>query len=159
MSRRTVTLVVIEYGASWPRWLAPTDLGDVAVVAQHYESDAGSLVRQVASRVTRVETAGWTVGSIVLVLSERADPAAQASRTVLARGLMAHLHARAGTKLSISGSSGGSAGRAAGLLVSLLRPDADAARIDLELVLGSGAPPARRADVTPAASSRGTSAG
>ena len=53
MKPRNATLVVIEYGASWPRWLDPSHSGDMAVVAQHYEGEPSSLITQVASRVTR----------------------------------------------------------------------------------------------------------
>ena len=39
MNARPATLVVIEFGASWPRWLNPSgDRGDLAVVAQQYET-------------------------------------------------------------------------------------------------------------------------
>jgi hypothetical protein len=37
MRNRPATLVVIEFGASWPRWMNPAHTGDLAVVAQHYE--------------------------------------------------------------------------------------------------------------------------
>jgi hypothetical protein len=84
-------LVVIEYGASWPRWLEPGHCGDMAVVAQHYEGEPGSLVTQVASRVTRLEAMGWQLDTIVFVASGRRDKHAAAARSVLARGLLARL--------------------------------------------------------------------
>jgi len=67
MKSRKATLVVIEFGASWPRWLDPTHSGDMAVVAQHYEGEPSSLITQVASRVTRLEAKGWQLKAIVLV--------------------------------------------------------------------------------------------
>jgi hypothetical protein len=88
--KRSATLVVIEFGASWPRWLEPSS-GDMAVVAQHYESEPSSLITQVASRVTRVEAMGWRLDSIVFVANNRTDPTATAARSVLARGLLARL--------------------------------------------------------------------
>ncbi len=88
---RAATLVVIEFSASWPRWLKPTRGGDMAVVAQHYEGHPSSLVTQVASRTTRLEAVGWRLDSIVLVSSGRTDPDAVAARSVLSRGLLARL--------------------------------------------------------------------
>jgi hypothetical protein len=88
---RPATLVVIEYGGSWPRWLEPGQPGDTAVVAQHYEGHPSSLLTQVASRLTRLEAMGWCFDAIVLVSNGRADTEACAARSVLARGLMARL--------------------------------------------------------------------
>ena len=51
MKARPATLVVIEFGASWPRWLNPAHTGDLAVVAQHYEGLPTDLVTQVAQPV------------------------------------------------------------------------------------------------------------
>jgi len=95
---RSATLVVIEYGASWPKWLEPSNVGDVAVVAQHYEGEPSSLVTQVASRVTKLEAMGWELETMVLVSNGRTDPAAAAARSILARGLLARLgNARGGS--------------------------------------------------------------
>jgi len=88
---RRATLVVIEFGANWPRWLSPDSQGDMAVVAQHYEGPPGSLVTQVASRIARLESMSWSFDSIVLVANGRTDPQASATRSVLARGLLARL--------------------------------------------------------------------
>jgi hypothetical protein len=90
---RRATLVVIEYGGNWPRWLSP-DRGDMAVVAQHYEGSPGSLVNQVASRLTRLEAVGWRFDEIVLVTNGRTTADASAARCVLARGLVAHMATR-----------------------------------------------------------------
>ena len=91
---RRATLVVIEYGGVWPRWLAPSAraTGDVAVVAQHYEGEPMSLVTQVASRITRLEQRGWKLDTVVLVSNGRSDIDARAARAVLARGLLARMH-------------------------------------------------------------------
>jgi hypothetical protein len=99
---RAAMLVVIEYGASWPRWLAPSQVGDVAVVAQHYEGEPGSLITQVASRVTKLEAMGWHLDFTVLVSNGRVDPAACAARSVLARGLLARLKIGAKSQLVLA---------------------------------------------------------
>jgi len=85
------TLVVIEYGGSWPRWLHPSQSGDMAVVAQHYPGAPSSLVTQVASRVTRLENMGWHLRQMVVVSNGKTDKDLSAARSVLARGLIAHL--------------------------------------------------------------------
>jgi hypothetical protein len=87
---RRATLVIIEYGGSWPRWLSP-ERGNMAVVAQHYEGPPSSLVTQVATRLTKLESMGWRFESIVLVSNGRSDADACASRSILARGLAARL--------------------------------------------------------------------
>lgn len=88
---RKATLVVIEFGASWPRWLHPSQSGDMAVVAQHYPGAPSSLVTQVASRVTRLESMGWQLSQMVFVSNGQTDRDASASRSVLVRGLLARL--------------------------------------------------------------------
>ena len=94
MKARPKTLVVIEFGASWPRWLNPNaDRGDLAVVAQHYAGPPTDLITQVAMRVTRLQARGWQLSSIVLVSNGRADAPTAAARSILARGLLAHLAA------------------------------------------------------------------
>jgi hypothetical protein len=93
---RSATLVVIEFGASWPRWLEPARGGDMAVVAQHYEGEPSSLITQVASRVTRVAAMGWQLDAIVLVCNDRTDSDAVAARSVICRGLLAGLKTRNG---------------------------------------------------------------
>lgn len=90
---RSSTMVVIEFSATWPTWLKPTER-DMAIVAQHYEGRPSSLVTQVASRTTRLEAVGWYMNTLVLVSNGRYDPAALAARSVLARGLLARLRQR-----------------------------------------------------------------
>lgn len=88
---RPATMVVIEFSATWPRWLKPNAGGDMAVVAQHYEGHPSSLVTQVASRTSRLELVGWRLEQIVLVSNGRVDPDAIATRSILARGLLSRL--------------------------------------------------------------------
>ncbi len=92
---RDATLVVIEFGASWPRWLRPSSqlVGDMAVVAQHYEGHPSSLVTQVGSRVARLQGAGWRTARVVFVANSRVDDDARAARSVIGRGLLARLEA------------------------------------------------------------------
>lgn len=96
------TLVVIEFGASWPKWLQPTHGGDLVVVAQHYEGEPRSLVTQVANRLARLETTGWTLGPSILVVNERTDAEAFAARSILARGLLARLTRASGGELVLT---------------------------------------------------------
>lgn len=88
---RPATMVVIEFSAAWPRWLKPTCGGDMAVVAQHYEGKPSSLVTQVASRTSRLETVGWKMAEIIIVCNGRVDPDSVAARSILARGLLSRL--------------------------------------------------------------------
>lgn len=104
MSRpsRPASLVVIEFSASWPRWLKPTQNGDMAVVAQHYEGHPSSLVTQVASRTTRLEAVGWSLGTIILVSNGRSDADSIAARSILARGLLSRLRVRGRGELQLT---------------------------------------------------------
>ena len=102
MKSRNATLVVIEYGASWPRWLDPSHSGDMAVVAQHYEGEPSSLITQVASRVTRLEARGWRLKAAVLVSNGRCEGASVSARSVLARGLLAHLRSAGGGHFALT---------------------------------------------------------
>ncbi len=102
MRNRKATLVVIEFGASWPRWLDPTHGGDMAVVAQHYEGEPSSLIAQVANRVTRLEAQSWQLNAIVLVSNGRCDGGFAAARSILARGLLARLRGVAGAHFALT---------------------------------------------------------
>lgn len=99
---RSATMVVIEFSASWPRWLKPAAGGDMAIVAQHYEGHPSSLVTQVASRTTRLEAVGWSLRDIVLVSNGRADPDSVAARSILARGLLSRLRHVGGGQLTLT---------------------------------------------------------
>lgn len=99
---RPATLVVIEFSASFPKWIQPTQSGDMAVVAQHYEGHPSSLVTQVATRTTRLEAVGWTLNTIVLVSNGRVDAESLGSRSILARGLLSRLRAKGGGSLVLT---------------------------------------------------------
>jgi hypothetical protein len=102
MKSRKATLVVIEFGASWPRWLDPSESGDMAVVAQHYEGAPSSLITQVASRITRLEAKGWQMNAIVFVSNGCCDGDAIAARSILAHGLLSRLRAAGGGHFALS---------------------------------------------------------
>lgn len=102
MRGNNATLVVIEYGASWPRWLDPSRSGDIAVVAQHYEGPPESLVTQVESRVGRLVSMGWQIDDVVLVSNGRTDIEALSARSVLTRHLLYHLRRTGGVRLLLT---------------------------------------------------------
>lgn len=142
MRSRPATLIVIEFGASWPRWLNPAHAGDLAVVAQHYEGLPTDLVTQVASRITRLSHAGWQLDEVILVGNGRCDPDAAAARSVLARGLVGHLKGSGGCQLTLS--VGDSAGRRATheltMLAAALEPVTLASDLSLCVRVGEDAP-------------------
>lgn len=141
MKARPATLVVIEFGASWPRWLNPSgDRGDLAVVAQHYAGPPSDLITQVAMRVTRLSTRGWDLSKMVLVSNGRADAPTAAARSILARGLLAHLAASGGGNfvLSVDAYLGRRAAHNLELLAEALEPSARASRVELKLERASG---------------------
>jgi hypothetical protein len=136
MKARAATLVVIEFGASWPRWLEPSgDRGDLAVVAQHYAGPPTDLITQVAMRVTRLQSRGWQMSAMVLVSNGRADVPTAAARSILARGLLAHLAASNGGSfvLSVDGYLGRRAEHDLRALAAALEPVARANRVELRL--------------------------
>jgi hypothetical protein len=142
MRNRPATLIVIEFGASFPSWLNPAHSGDLAVVAQHYEGLPTDLVAQVASRVTRLAQAGWQLDEVVLVSNGRADQEAHAARSVLARGLIANLKAAGGCLLTLS--VGEALGRRAThdltALAAQLEPTAVASDLVLAVRVGDDPP-------------------
>jgi hypothetical protein len=136
MKARPATLVVIEFGASWPRWLNPSaDHGDLAVVAQHYAGPPTDLITQVAMRVTRLQSRGWQLSSMVLVSNGRADAPTAAARSILARGLLAHLAASGGGSfaLSVDGYLGRRAEHNLTALATALEPMALTSRVALRV--------------------------
>jgi len=136
MKARPATLVVIEFGASWPRWLNPSgQRGDMAVVAQHYSGPPSDLITQVASRVTRLQGRGWKLSSMVLVSNGRADAETAAARSVLARGLLAHLAGSGGGSfaLSVDGYLGRRAEHNLSTLATALEPAARASGVELRV--------------------------
>ena len=142
MRNRPATLVVIEYGASWPRWMNPAHSGDVAVVAQHYEGSPNDLIAQVANRVTRLVQAGWHLDEVVLVVNGRSDHDSSAARSVLARGLMAHVRGAGGCHLTLSVSEalGRRATHGITTLAASLEPMARATDIVLAVRIGEEPP-------------------
>lgn len=141
MKARPATLVVIEFGASWPRWLNPAgDRGDLAVVAQHYSGPPTDLITQVAMRVTRLSSRGWQLSAMVLVSNGRADAHTAAARSILARGLLAHLSASGGGSfvLSVDSYLGARAERNLADLATSLQPAALASRVQLHSEICSG---------------------
>jgi len=148
MKARPATLVVIEFGASWPRWLNPNgDRGDLAVVAQHYAGPPTDLITQVAMRVTRLQARGWQLSSMVLVSNGRADAPTAAARSVLARGLLAHLAASSSSGsfvLSVDAYLGRRAEHNLTALAAALEPVALSSRISLRVESSASA------DSTPA---------
>jgi len=102
MKSRKATLVVIEFGASWPRWLDPSESGDMAVVAQHYAGAPSSLITQVASRITRLEAKGWQMNAIVFVSNGCCDGDSIAARSILAHGLLSRLRSAGGGHFALS---------------------------------------------------------
>src|SRR5688572_87065 len=145
---RSAMLVVIEYGASWPRWLQPSQVGDVAVVAQHYEGEPASLITQVASRVTKLEAMGWRLDYTVLVSNGRVDPAASAARSVLARGLLARLKTGATSQLVLAVDERAGS-RAAHSLTALAAALDGTAGVMLSVRIGDNAPLYGRSPIPP----------
>jgi hypothetical protein len=136
MKARPATLVVIEFGASWPRWLNPTgDRGDLAVVAQHYSGPPTDLITQVAMRVTRLQARGWQLSAMVLVSNGRTDAPTCAARSVLARGLLAHLAGSGGGSfaLSVDGYLGRRAEHNLSALAAALESVALSSRVELRV--------------------------
>jgi hypothetical protein len=142
MRSRPATLVVIEFGASWPRWLNPAHAGDLAVVAQHYEGLPTDLVAQVASRVTRLTQANWQLDEVVLVANGRTDPDAAAARSVLARGMIGHLKGAGGCQLtlSLSEAHGRRATHELTMLAAALEPVAIVSELSLCVRVGETEP-------------------
>jgi hypothetical protein len=140
MKARPATLIVIEFGASWPRWLDPNgERGDLAVVAQHYAGPPTDLITQVAMRVTRLQARGWQLSSMVLVSNGRADAPTGAARSILARGLLAHLAGSGGGSfvLSVDGYLGRRAEHDLTALAAALEPLALASNITLRVETSS----------------------
>ncbi|MDX2053090.1 MAG: hypothetical protein SFV15_11905 [Polyangiaceae bacterium] len=134
------TLVVIEYGGSWPRWLHPSQSGDVAVVAQHYPGAPSSLVAQVANRVTRVENMGWQLGHMIFVSNGKTDRDHQAARSILIRGLVARLREVPGGELMLTCSepAGSRAQRELAATVMALESGSSSKGVSLSLLAWDG---------------------
>lgn len=142
MHRRNATLVVIEFGASWPRWLDPGAIGDTAVVAQHYEGPPESLITQVESRVSRLTAAGWRFEDVVLVSNGRADLDSLAARSFLARELLTFLRGVGGARLlfTVAAELGRRASQTLTALGEALRYQALANGVSMYVRIGDLAP-------------------
>lgn len=139
---QNATLVVIEFGASWPRWLSPTSADHTAVVAQHYEGSAHSLIAQVSSRLSRLVNTGWRIDEAILVSNGRTDIEAIAARAVLVRGLLQHLRDVSGSRLllSVKKEFGQRPGHTLASLSQALRENALGSGIALGIRVGEEAP-------------------
>lgn len=135
MQGEHATLVIIEYGAHWPRWLDPSRLGDIAVVAQHYEGAPHSLVTQVENRLTRLVASHWQIESALLVSNGRTDLESLGARSLLARSLLAHLTRMHGRRLvlAVSPERGERACKTLAHLGDTLKDGARAAGVELLL--------------------------
>lgn len=117
----------------------------MAMVAQHYEGAPRSLVDQAARRITRLEAAGWRLGTVVVAVSERTDPDAAAARAELVRGLHARLAAAGGgtLMLAVDEQQGARLLRSVDLLASTLD---DALDVEIEIcVCGTASAEGQRA--------------
>jgi hypothetical protein len=135
-NERSATLVVIEFGAAWPRWLPAGHSSHVACVAQHYEGEPRSLITQVASRLTRLEATGWRFSEVVFSLNSSRDPDTAATRAVVSRGLLSRLGR--GTKLVLSAAC--TSTMTSSLRGLAARLDEDARRAGVTLCLIDGGP-------------------
>jgi hypothetical protein len=135
MQGEHATLVVIEYGALWPRWLDPSRLGDIAVVAQHYEGPPHSIVTQFENRLTRLVASQWKIDNAFLVSNGRTDLESLGARSILARGLLAQLKKSAGHRLvlAVSPGRGERACKTLSSLAETLGPSALEAGLELVL--------------------------
>src|ERR1700690_4517347 len=97
--QRETTIVVIEYGASWPRWLDTTASVNTAVVAQHYAGKAAALLTQIKTRLERLQQDGAQVKTLVYVCNGHSDPAARSARANVVRGLFGPLGCAKGSQL------------------------------------------------------------
>lgn len=102
MTGPSAALIVIEFGASFPRWLDPSRAGTLAVVAQHYEGPPDTLITQVHSRVSRLLANGWSLKQAVLVCNGRMHLEQQAARSLLARQMLLCLRQCGGKSLSLT---------------------------------------------------------
>lgn len=146
MQSQSATLVVIEYGASWPIWLDPGFGGNMAVIAQHYEGEPSSLVAQVENRMMRLVQTGWCMQEVVLVSNGRGDLESISARSLLARGLLTYLRNTRGNRLTLTLAAdlGQRAVHALATLASTLDVSALANCIELCLRIGDAEPVSNR---------------
>jgi hypothetical protein len=136
--QRETTMVVIEYGASWPRWLDSNPSESLVVVAQHYEGKPTALLEQIKSRLVRLQQEGSCVKTLVFVCNANNDAATRSARALVARGLLGPLGSVEGSQLVLSNDTVREpAGMAFSALVATLKSDAAHAGVRLGLRLGS----------------------
>jgi hypothetical protein len=142
MQGKHATLVIIEYGALWPRWLNPNRLGDIAVIAQHYEGPPHSLVTQVENRLTRLVVGQWLIESAILVSNGRTDLESLGARSIVARGVLSHLKKDGGQRLvlAVSPERGERACKTLAALVDTLQRGARESGIELTLATTETSP-------------------
>ena len=135
---RETTMVVIEYGASWPRWLDTTPCDTLVVVAQHYDGKPTELLEQIKNRLLRLQQDGSSVKTLVYVCNVHNDPATRSGRAVVARGLFGPLASVEGSQLVLSNDTVREpAAMAFSALAATLESDAAHAGVRLGLRLGS----------------------
>lgn len=142
MSKRGVVLVVIEFGASWPRWLSPVGPSDMVVVAQHYFGPSDSLLIQVQSRLSRLPAVSWRIEDVVLASNGRTDVEAVTARAALAHDLVRELRGRDDARLllSVDLRLGRPAARSLSTLATTLRDVALASGVSVVVRAGSAEP-------------------
>jgi hypothetical protein len=139
--QRETTIVVIEYGASWPRWLDTTPNVNTAVVAQHYDGKAAALLTQIKTRLERLQQDGAQVKTLVYVCNGHNEPAARSARASVVRGLFGPLGCAEGSQLVLSNDEiREPAALAFTALVATLESDAARAGVKIGLRLGASPP-------------------
>ena len=136
--QRETTMVVIEYGASWPRWLDSTPGDSLVVVAQHYEGKPTELLEQIKNRLLRLQQEGSIIKTLVFVCNDHTDPTARSARALVARGLFGPLGSIEGSQFLLSNDRAREpVAMAYSALVATLESDAAHAGVRLGLRLGS----------------------
>ena len=136
--RCPATLLAMEYGAGWPRWLDPASMGLTAVVAQRREGPPSWLITEVAQRVARLEAMGWHLSTMVIVSNGQFDVDSGAVRSVLARKLLSRMSTGGGGCLTFTVDErlGGRASHGLTRLASALAEDATAGNVLLSVRVG-----------------------
>lgn len=129
---------MVEWGASWPRWLDPTQTGNVIVVAQHYEGTPESILTQVASRVARVHEFGWRLDRALLSINPRSEDVFRSARARLARRLLGIVSEARGSELLLSLDEGAGPEAAQELIDLTWELEAEPAARDVRISLRLG---------------------
>ena len=99
---RQTTLVVVEFSATWPRWLKPKHFADATVIAQDYGENPIALMTEVSRRVAQLEALACPLGTIVVVSNGDVEVSARAGRHSLVRGLLSRLGTLGGGELLLA---------------------------------------------------------